>query len=244
MTQFPSVTTSQRKGVRHLHIGSPWIQGSMRLNKPDALELEYVQQMMMWLLFNEHPRHILQLGLGAGSLAKFCYQQCPQARITVIEINPAVIEICASMFALPPNDERLNVIEMDALKFVMDSANHNTADILQLDLYDDSTRGPVLDSPDFYEACAQCLTPDGIMTANLFCDYADYGKNLEIMSRFFEAVVWLPEVHDGNVVIIAFKQAPQVDFSALYERAAAIRNTLNLPAETWVDGLQTWMQAE
>ncbi|HEY9281592.1 MAG TPA: spermidine synthase [Eoetvoesiella sp.] len=242
MTHYPPVTTSEHKGLRHLHIGSPWIQGSMRLGKPDALELEYVQQMMMWLLFDRQPRHIVQLGLGAGSLAKFCYKNCPQSRVTAVEINPQVIAVCASMFALPPNDERLNVIEMDALDFVMSPSNHGIADILQVDLYDDNVRGPALNSSEFYQACANCLTPEGIMTTNLFCDYGDYGKNLEAMVKAFGAVVWLPPVHDGNVVIIAFKHAPQVDFSSLYERAAEIRTSLQLPAESWVDGLQTWMQ--
>jgi hypothetical protein len=29
-------------------------------------------------------------------------------------------------------------------------------------------------------------------------------------------VAWLPEVHEGNVVVIAFKHAPYMDFAELY----------------------------
>jgi spermidine synthase len=32
------------------------VQGAMRIAKPDNIELEYVQMMMMWLLFNDNPR--------------------------------------------------------------------------------------------------------------------------------------------------------------------------------------------
>ena len=216
----------------------------MRLSQPDAIELEYVQQMMMWTLFKSQPRHIVQLGLGAATLTRFCHRQFPEAQVTAIELNGSVITICKSMFGLPANDDRLHVVEMDALDFVMDQANHGTIDVLQVDLYDNDTHGPTLDSLEFYKACADCLTNDGIMTTNLFCDYPDYGKHMHAMSQAFEAVAWLPEVHDGNIVVIAFKKAPQVDFSALYERAAQIRRTLELPAQSWVDGLQAWMQGE
>ncbi|CDG85572.1 putative uncharacterized protein [Janthinobacterium agaricidamnosum NBRC 102515 = DSM 9628] len=115
----------------------------------------------MWMLFHEQPRHIVQLGLGSAALTKFCYHRLPQARVTAIELNPNVIGICGAQFALPPNDARLDVREMNALDFVMDPANHNSADILQVDLYDEEARGPVLDTPEFYQACADCLTADG-----------------------------------------------------------------------------------
>jgi spermidine synthase len=57
----------------------------------------------------------------------------------------------------------------------------------------------------------------------------------------FDAVVWLPEVHDANIVVLAFKNAPQIDFSVLYERAGAIKKAMNLPAKNWVNGLKSWM---
>jgi hypothetical protein len=62
------------------------------------------------------------------------------------------------------------------------------------------------------------------------------------MEQVFDAVVWLPEVHDANIVVIAFKRAPQIDFSVLYERAGTIKRSLNLPAKGWVTGLKEWMR--
>jgi spermidine synthase len=238
----PPATITEFEGVRSLHLGTSWVQGSMRLARPDAIELEYVQMMMMWVLFVERPRRIVQLGLGSAALTKFCYQKFPDARVTAAELNPNVIAICRDYFGLPPNDARLDVREMDALDFVMDPANHGTADVLQVDLYDEEARGPVLDTPEFYQACADCLGADGIMTANVFGDVINYDKNLQAMELAFDAVVFLPEVHDANIVVIAFKQAPQIDFAVLYERAGEIKRRYNLPAKGWVNGLKEWMR--
>mgnify|MGYP000199131724 CR=1 FL=1 len=66
----------------------------------------------------------MQLGLGSAALTKFCYRRLPQAQVTAIELNPNVIEMCRAQFALPSNDERLQVREMNALDFVLDPANH------------------------------------------------------------------------------------------------------------------------
>lgn len=237
----PPATITEFQGVRSLHLGTSWVQGAMRIAKPDQIELEYVQMMMMWLLFNPQPRHVVQLGLGSAALTKFCYRRLPDTRVSAIELNPNVIAMCEAQFALPPNDERLQVREMNAMDFVLDTANHGKVDILQVDLYDEEARGPVLDTPEFYQACYDCLSEDGMMTTNVFGDFSNYDKNLQAMEQVFDAVVWLPEVHDANIIVIAFKRAPVLDFSVLYERAGAIKKAYNLPAKSWVNGLKGWM---
>lgn len=213
----------------------------MRIQDPYALEFEYIQQMMLWMLFNRSPAHIVQLGLGAASLTKFCHKHFPRSKITAIELNPAVIEICRSEFYLPQDDKRLSVIAMDAMEYVTNKANHSRVDILQVDLYDAQAEKPALDSPEFYQACADCLSPEGMMTVNLFCDAPDHSKNIESMEQSFAAVAWLTEVHDSNIVAIAFKKSPSIDFEKLYERAALLEQQLKLPASAWVDGLAEWM---
>ncbi|TWI64493.1 spermidine synthase [Pseudoduganella lurida] len=235
--KFAPVTLSEQEGVRYLHFGTEWVQGAMRLRKPDWPELEYAQQMMAWMLWNAAPRRIAQLGLGTAALTKCCYKLFPEAHVTAVELNPHVIAICQSMFKLPPDDARLQVLEMDALDFVNDPANHGTLDALQVDLYDATARGPVLDSAEFYEACAACLNDDGIMTVNLFGDHPSYAKNLKAMKYAFPQVVSLPEVHDGNVVALAFKRRRTIDPLALGARAVDIVAQTKLPAKSWVKGL-------
>jgi spermidine synthase len=235
--KFAPVTLSEQDGVRYLHFGTEWVQGAMRIRKPDWPELEYAQQMMAWMLFIESPHAIAQLGLGAATLTKFCYRQFPEASVTAVELNESVIAICASMFKLPPGDERLAVLEMDAMDFVTDPANHGAFDVLQCDLYDATARGPVLDTPEFYQACNDCLADGGVMTVNLFGDHPSFAKNLKAMKFAFAHVICLPEVHDGNVVALCFRDRPALDKDALNTRAAQIVASTKLPAKSWVKGI-------
>ncbi|MFZ9679246.1 MAG: spermidine synthase, partial [Quisquiliibacterium sp.] len=83
--QIP-ITLSESDGIRCLHFGSPWVQGAMRISRPELLVLEYVRRMMGWLLFLEPPERILQLGLGAGSLTRYSLARLPDSRVTVVEV--------------------------------------------------------------------------------------------------------------------------------------------------------------
>lgn len=232
------------EGMRVMHFGTTAVQGVMRIDQPNAIELEYVQQMMMWLLFRDNATHIVQLGLGAAALTKFCYHYLAPARVTAVELNPDVIETCRNHFALPVNDERLRVLNMDAADYITDFSRRRSIDILQVDLYDAKAQRPALSSDAFYAACANSLSRTGMMTINLYCDWPEHLEHIRMIEKAFPAVAWLPEVHDGNIVAIAFKEPPSIDFDDLYARARHISTTSGLPAESWVTGLYRWMSRD
>ena len=237
--RFAPVTFSEEDGVRFLHFGTEWVQGAMRLRHPWRIELEYAQQMMAWLLFLDAPARIAQLGLGAAALTKFCYKHMPRSRVEVAELNPAVVVAARSMFALPPDDARLCVTECDAWDYVNDTAQHRALGVLQVDLYDATARGPVLDSVAFYRACRLCLTAPGMMTVNLFGDHPSFEKNFKHLSSAFDGrVIALPEVHEGNRIVLAFN-GPALAFDAeqLAQRARQIEKIYGLPARGWLDKL-------
>ena len=238
--RFAPVTFSEEGGVRYLHFGTEWVQGAMRIRKPDRIELEYAQQMMAWLLFLETPKRIVQLGLGTGALTKFAYRFLPRARVEAVELNPAVVVAARTMFALPPDDARLVVHEIDAWDFVNDRANHGSVGAMQIDLYDATARGPVLDSVAFYRSVRACLASAGMATINLFGDHPSFVRNMKHLNVAFDGrVVALPEVHEGNRIALAFS-GPQlaVPFSALKARARLIEAKLGLPARKWVSALE------
>lgn len=238
--RFAPVTFSEEGGVRYLHFGTEWVQGAMRLRKPDQIELEYVQQMMAWLLFIETPERIVQLGLGAAALTKFCYRFLKRAQVEAVEVNPAVVIAARAMFDLPYDDARLTVTERDAWEFVNDRANHGTTGAMQIDVYDAAAQRPVLDSVSFYRACRACLTPAaGVVTVNLFGDHPSFVRNMRHLNEAFDhRVIALPEVHDGNRVALAFAgPALDVPLSALQARGKLIEDQLGLPTRKWVKGL-------
>ncbi|RKP44919.1 spermidine synthase [Trinickia fusca] len=238
--RFAPVTFSEEGGVRYLHFGTEWVQGAMRLKKPDHIELEYAQQMMAWLLFLETPKRVVQLGLGAAALTKFAHRFLSRAHVEAVELNPAVVVAARTMFALPPDDARLTVHETDAWDFVHDRANHGTIGALQIDLYDATARGPVHDTVAFYRAVRACLTGAGVVTINLFGDHPSFVRNMKHLTAAFDGrVIALPEVHEGNRVALAFSgPALEVPFATLQRRAKLIDEKLGLPARKWVTGLR------
>jgi spermidine synthase len=238
----PFVTISESDGRRYLHFGSIWVQGAMRIARPFALELEYQQQMMAPALYVPRPAHVVQLGLGAGALAKFCWRQLPRSAVTVIEISPEVIAAARRWFRLPPDDDRLTVVEADARAAVSDPRRRlfdgRRADWLQVDLYDAEATGPVYDDPDFYAACRRLLAPAGVAAINLFG--RSFGPSRRAIDAAFDGQ-WtvLPEADAGNKVVLAFaRRRPELPYASLYRRALQIAQDWRLPARKWVSGLR------
>ncbi len=189
-------------GMRHLYFDLQAVQSSMRLEEPDSLVTAYAQKMMAFLLFNRAPRHILMIGLGGGSLVKFCHRHLRDTRLTVVEIDPDVIAL-REWFHIPPDDDRLQVILGDGAEFVRRGGW--AADVLLIDAFDRAGVAPSLSSADFYAQAFSCLGPDGMLVMNLAGKRDRYVANLE---RLCEAcpgpVLLVPVVPDGNVLIFAF----------------------------------------
>jgi spermidine synthase len=233
----PRVTISEEDGIRFLHFGTEWVQGAMRIARPFALELNYQQQMMAPLVFLPQPRQVVQLGLGAGALAKYCWRELPQTAVTAVEISDAVVATAQQWFKLP-QDERLEVVVQDAREFISHPRRRRTADWLQVDLYDAAARGPVYDDDGFYAACRAALRTPGLAVFNLF------GRRFEhdfapIARAFADRVLVLPEADAGNRIVLAFAGPPlDLSFADLIERARAVEARFRLPARKWIAGIR------
>ena len=236
----PPITLSEERGVRYLHFGTPWIQGAMRIRRPFEIEIDYVRDMMAWLLFLEPPPRILQLGLGAAALTKFCHRRCARSELTVVEASGAVIDAARLWFALPPDDARLRVIEADAGDAVAAPRMRGRFGVVQADLYDMHARGPAIETQAFYEACRAAIAAPGMFVANLFGEHDSYARNERRIRRAFDdRVLTLPPVPAGNVVALAFSGPPvSVEWAALERRAAELERDWRLPARAWVAGLR------
>ncbi|MEP7139238.1 MAG: spermidine synthase [Caldimonas sp.] len=236
---LPEVTISESDGVRYLHLGTPWIQGAMKIDEPLEIDLEYVRRMMVWMLCMEPDAlagaRAVQLGLGAGAITRFCAKQL-KMRTTVVELNPAVIQACRHWFRLPAASEKFEVIEGDALAYVSDAARRASADVLCVDLYDHEAASPVLDSARFYRACFDLLDHGGVMTVNLFGRDASFETSLERIAAAFglEGVLSLKPTREGNTVVLAMKHVTLPGRDELARRAETIETRWQLPARKWL----------
>ncbi len=241
---LPEVTVSEYAGVRSLHLDSIWIQGSMRVSKPLQLELEYVQRMMaplLWLSPEDwRTGWAVQLGLGAAALTKFCHQVLQRPLTTAVELHPGVLAACRQWFALPANDERLQVVLQDAATWVREPAHRGRVQLLHVDLYDHEAAAPVLDSAEFYADCRALLAPGGVMAVNLFGRRASFdGSCARLLQAFGDGAVWrLAATREGNTVVIGTRENALPDKAELLRRATNMKLALGIAAPRWLRGLQ------
>ena len=232
-------TLSEADGVRYLHLGTPWVQGAMRIRKSLALELEYIQRMMVWMLLRPAEEltrgHAVQFGLGAAAITRFCHSTL-RMRCTAVELNPSVIDACRLWFHLPADSTRLSVLPMDAADYAGDAGRAESAQVLCVDLYDHDAASPVLDSAAFYRDCHRLLADGGVMTVNLFGRDASFERSvLRIAAAFGDAQVWsLRPTREGNTVVVALKNAVMPERAALAARADNIEGRFKLPARKWL----------
>lgn len=234
-----SPTLSEFDGIRYLHFGTKWVQGAMRIAKPNDLVLDYTEQMMAWLLFVEPQAddYIGILGLGAGSLLKYTLRHTP-AQLECVEWNEQVTAICRAYFRLP-DSERSHISHVDAGDWVNDIRNRGRFTVLMIDLYDADAQGPVRDSMEFYEGCRRVLTDQGVAVINLFGNHDSFPHNMaNIRHAFGNNVLQLPLTPAGNCIVLAFAETALKRTTAqLLERAEDVAASYGLPAVRWARAL-------
>jgi spermidine synthase len=229
------IAIAEEDGLRLMRFGTRWCQGAMRIADPNRLELAYAVRMFAWLLFHDLDalpgRHLVTLGLGAGSLTRFAHGVLGM-RATAVEIDAAVIEACREHFALPADREGLRLVHADAAAFMREGS---AFDVIQVDAYDADVERPALDSEAFYADCRASLRGCGTAAVSLIGRKLDVqGSVARIRAGLRPRALWqFPPTQAGNVVVIAH-DGPEPDEALLAARAAAIETRWDLPAREWL----------
>jgi spermidine synthase len=187
---------------RSLHFDMMYVQSMMRISDPCALEIAYTRHMMSFLLFNSAPQNIALLGLGGGSLAKYCYRHLSFANITAVEANPQVIAF-REQFMVPRDDSRFRVICADGQEYVKRAKD---VDVLLIDAYDSVGVAPSLNDIRFFENAYRCLSANGIAVMNLAGGKQGRSNCVSMLRNVFaDNVTTISVQADGNHVAFAFK---------------------------------------
>lgn len=202
---YPKPFVLDERGSRSLHFSRSLVQSGMRLDAPWELEFAYTRHMMAFLAFVPEPREILVLGLGGGSLVKYCHRHLPGSRLTVVEIDPHVIAF-RDEFRVPPDDERLQVRLGDAAEHV--ARRQAAADVVLVDAFDREGAAPSLSTRDFYADARASLRKGGVLVANLVGEDRSRMAHLERIDAAFEGnTILVPVEEDRNQVAFAFREA-------------------------------------
>jgi len=176
----------------------------MDIKAPDELNIAYTRKMMAFLLFLPHPKHVMIVGLGGGSLTKFCYRRLAHTRITTIEISEDVIAF-GELFGVPPPDERLSIVHADATEYL--AHTHERADVILLDGCDKHGVAPAFCDAGFYHDLRARLKPDGMLAMNLVGANETSRTYVDLISdAFLDRVIVQDVSADGNRVAFAFNE--------------------------------------
>lgn len=213
---------SEREGILALNFDAMSVQSEMYIDRPDELVIPYTRAMMSFLLLHSAPARIAMIGLGGGSIAKYCHRYLPCSEMQVVEISPEVIAL-RNEFAIPVDDARFRVLQDDGAAWV-----HETQwqpDVLILDGFDTDGLPARLSSQHFYDDCFLSLDESGVLVVNLWGGYPHYERSLARISNSFSGRVLVFDSDDGvNKIVLAMKSnSPSV--STIRENAARLALT-------------------
>lgn len=214
----PFVLETQHAVSLHFdHFGT---QSFMSLRDPVRLALGYTRVMMGFLLLQAEPVHICMLGLGGGSLAKYCYRHLPGTTLDAVEINPDVIAL-RDVFRIPADDARFRVVCADGADH-LERADVRTDVILHDAFVADGRRGRCTGGI-FLDMCRARLSESGVLAINFMDDDPALPEHLEqLRSVFGSSYALVPCGDDNNFVAFAWKDGSRLpSLRILLERALA-----------------------
>jgi len=188
--------------ARRLHFSLKHVQSEMRLDEPYALVYPHTQKMMAFLLFLPEPRHIVVVGLGGGSLTKFCWRQLTRASVTTVEVDEDVIDF-RELFDLPSPDARMRIVHADASDYFARAGT--PADVILLDGCDKLGTAPEFCNEFFYQNLRARLSPQGILVANMAGPRSRQQAHRRLISDAFEdRVIFVDVRFCSNRLAFAF----------------------------------------
>ena len=201
--QEPAPFVHEEDGELSLYFGFPTIQSRMLKSAPEELLLDYTRTMMGFLLFQPEPKRIAMIGLGGGSLAKYCRRRLPATDFTAVEISHQVVALRRE-FGIPDDGPLFRVVAADGADFVR--RQRKTFDVLLIDGFDSSGQPETLCSPAFYDCCRDCLRRGGVLAVNLCADDNACGVYLDRIRTAFSGKAVAVDADDGgNTIVFACK---------------------------------------
>lgn len=151
--------------TRYCRIGRQTCQDAKH---PERIVMNYPQMMLGALYVEPEPHSVLIIGLGGGTIPRALREVIPQARIDVVEIDPAVVTVARRYFDLGDGSD-LNVIEADGRVHVKRALREKRRyDLIMLDAFDHEYIPEHLLTQEFLQEVKSLLAPGGVLAANTF----------------------------------------------------------------------------
>lgn len=223
--------------TRALYFDPRNVQSRMRKDAPHELQLGYTRTMMGFLLLQPAPRDIVVVGLGGGSLSKFCHYHLPECVVTTVEIDPKIIAL-RDEFAIPADNAHFRIVCADAVDYLANRAG--VADAILLDGFADYGLPHSLSNPLFYDKCYRSLRDGGVLVANLWDKDATLERCRDyIGARFNRHIATAGAAPSKNVIAFAAKNPRLPAWPELQRRALNLQQEMDLDFPQMLDELRS-----
>lgn len=190
-----------------------------RRNPADLTELPipYTQSFTIGLAYPKTLQSMLMIGMGGGSTSWYLHEALPKAKITAIELDPAIVRLAEKYYGLKEGPRFDIVVRDGRVHLLRDKTRH---DIIFIDAY----RGPFvpfhLMTREFFALAKRRLREGGVVIQNIEPSTMLYDRTIATLSKVFDEV----EVFKagGNVVAIAY-DGPAKSLERLLQRAGTLQ---------------------
>lgn len=180
-------------------------QSCFLLKDPQKLVFDYTKLAMIGSVARPNAKKILIIGLGGGSLVNAYHYLLPEAQITSVEIDPAVIKVAKKYFHLPEQPWH-TIVTKDARIFVKRQLlKHSTFDLIILDAFNGDYIPEHLMTKEFFTEVKNLLSNKGIVLSNTFAISKLYHSESATYADVFGNFIELKGQHSGNRIIVVAK---------------------------------------
>lgn len=171
----------------------------------------YTKMMMGALYLNPHPRNILIIGLGGGVLPTALSRMLPDAKIDIVEIDPAVVAVAKQFFGFDPG-QSVRVFEEDGRVFVKRTGKTDQRyELIMLDAFDHEYIPEHLLTREFLLEVKALLTTNGVLAANTFSSSRLYHHESTTYQSVFGLFYNLRVELKNRVILVKMDGLPSRD---------------------------------
>lgn len=208
--------------VEKVNLHTDLLQSVLDLNNPLHLVSEYTQAMLLGLVWQNQPQRIYIAGFGGGVIPLVLHHYLPETIIECADVDPIAIEAATQCFGVKL-DERLTVTIQDGREYLERQSLDVKYDIIMTDVFFGNGYFPHrLATQEFYQACKQHLSSEGVVLVNLLQRDEFYVEKLKTFQSEFSQVCLCPW-KDINSVAIG-TNAPILEKSEIIARAKSLQD--------------------
>lgn len=201
---YSVVSVEERGTTRYLKLGD-LIQSAWDPKRPRRMPYPYSKLMATAVAgwpgsAQDQPASFLMIGLGGGTLTRHLSERYPRLAMTVVELDPVVVEFAKKYFGVSP---KIEVHVADGRAFL--EKNLRRFDIIALDAFSENYIPPALMTREFLVLVASRLKPGGLLLVNTWSTSRWRDYETRTYQEVFPVLLELthPDAPNSNRILIA-----------------------------------------